>query len=147
MVKRAVFEALGGFSTSYSRPGRLGVGFDADFTARVWASGYQAGLACPSALTAFRNGCGGKATASSAARRAERREAAELNEHRFVREYRSGGRPIEARTAHAQQQLTSNATLADSLRSLFPCIKCSALRDADDLYGRSTEVCHAHARW
>ena len=65
---------LGGFNLSYSPPGQPAIGFDAEFTARAWLAGYYAGLLCPSNLTAFRNGCGGKGTASSAAKLRQRLE-------------------------------------------------------------------------
>ena len=42
----ATFAAVGGFDSNYSREGAPGLGFDAEFTARLWAQGYAAAALC-----------------------------------------------------------------------------------------------------
>jgi len=146
IVKRAAFEGLGGFNTSYSQPGNLGIGFDNEFTARVWVSGRMAALACPSALTAFRNGCGGKGTTANMRQRVKRWRRAKQNEDAFSKEYLSRSARIEAQAAAAQGLLSANSTLVRSLRLLFPgCISCSTARwDAaaqDEFFGPVPTEC------
>ena len=35
-VRKAAFDAVGGFNASYSLPGQLGVGFDHELVGRLW---------------------------------------------------------------------------------------------------------------
>ena len=36
VVRRQAFQQLGGFNVSYSRPGQMGIGFDFEFTTKLW---------------------------------------------------------------------------------------------------------------
>mmetsp|Transcript_39141 Transcript_39141/g.124590 ORF Transcript_39141/g.124590 Transcript_39141/m.124590 type:complete len:499 (+) Transcript_39141:956-2452(+) len=44
IVKRGLFNSLGGFNTRFSCPGDAGIGFDFEFSVRLWYYGKQVGL-------------------------------------------------------------------------------------------------------
>ena len=131
-VRKAAFDAVGGFNASYSLPGQLGVGFDHELIGRLWLAGYTAAVACPSRATHFRNGCGGKGTAADpAARRAQTRR----NQRLYTAEFAPHAARIEAAVARAQRALVRDEGLLTKLRGVLRgCIDCEPQAgDADSL--------------
>lgn len=134
-VRKQAFVEVGGFNTTYSPRDpasgeyQPGIKFDQEFAARLWARGYQVGVACASKATFFYNACGGSMTSASKAKRQRRWAQAALNS-RLLRETYDGyleGAILE-QVREAQQRLEANAWLSHQLRKTFPsCIlNCSA---------------------
>ena len=44
IVRRVALDEVGGFNTSYSKPGQLGIGFDHEFIGRLWQAGWQSAV-------------------------------------------------------------------------------------------------------
>jgi hypothetical protein len=136
VIRRHTFASLGGFNESYSREGQAAIGYDAELTARVWASGMQAALACPSRLTAFRNGCGGKATLSTPTKSALRSRAQKVNEALYHRQFLAVHHVIERSASEAQTAMQGDVQKMGALRALLPgCIDCNAANDVDASLG------------
>jgi hypothetical protein len=116
-VRRKLFLHIGGFNLSYSRPGELGIGFDAELTGRVIASGEHAALVCPSRKTFFRNGCGGKATTATRDKMRRRFLATLNNERMFTMQFQADEPQLLERVRSAQISLCFWQTRLFNVRS------------------------------
>ena len=142
VVRRRLFLHLGGFNLSYSRPGELGIGFDAELTGRVIASGEHAALVCPSRKTFFRNGCGGKGTTATRDKMRRRILAALANERMLTMQFQADEPQLleRVRSAHI---MYSNASIQAALARLFPsCSKCSSDQSIGEIREAFHEVDH-----
>lgn len=130
VVRRRAFDQLGGFNTSYSLPGQVGIGFDHELIGRLWQAGWQAAVICPSRATVFRNGCGGKASAANlSARNAQMERNRALYHHQFA----AHADRVEHLVANAQQSLEANQPLLAQLRgTVHGCIDCEVGGDELD---------------
>ena len=108
VVRAGAFAAVGGFDSNYSREGAPGLGFDAEFTARLWAQGYAAAVVCTSNATHFRNGCGGKGSMHSRERELERQTTGKANMRRFSTDYETVIPTIETHVRDAQRALRAD---------------------------------------
>jgi hypothetical protein len=158
VVRASAFRALGGFNLSDSPRGAPGMGFDAEFVARLWLSGWQAAVACPSRRTALRNGCGRLAGAAAGGNgsqagslggRAEKNRMGNRNLALYQRQFDGstghGGSladEIECRASQFQawlhRELTEGASAAPAepapllalLRQALPgCVHCTQVSD------------------
>ena len=142
VVRRRLFLEMGGFNQSYSKKGELGIGFDAELTARVVESGADAALVCPSRATYFRNGCGGKATTATTQRQRQRLGVMARNERLFTEQFQANEPQLLAKLLAAQSALSSNASALLALTRLFPnCSKCSARGDKDSGFHQVDHLC------
>ena len=142
VVRRRLFLAIGGFNTSYSKPGQLGIGFDGELTARAWGADAQAALVCPSRATYFRNGCGGKSTTASREKMQIRLRAMAANERLFVEQFRAESRTLLERVKAAQTALAASAPTQRELEHLFPnCSRCSDEADRESGFHDSDHLC------
>lgn len=145
LVRRSVFQELGGFNLSYSRPGFPGIGFDGEFSARAWLGGHEAAVLCPSLSTTFRNGCGGKGTAREGAVTSIRNHNERENKRRFLAQFGDVTERIEAQIERAQSALVADTSRLSRLRSLFPdCLACSESATAElftEQYANSSAAC------
>ena len=89
VVRRDVFQQLGGFDEAYSpQSGQPGLGMEEDFVARIWAR--KLGLAavlCPAPGMLFTRGCGVRGTWASAEAVAQRQRAAERSKALYSAAY------------------------------------------------------------
>ena len=128
-MRRLAFDQLGGFNTSYSPPGQPGIGFDHEFIGRLWQAGWHSAVLCPSRATVFRNGCGGKGSATNLS---ARNTQMVRNRALYHQQFESHAQRIESMVEHAQQSLESSSHLLAHLRRvLHDCIDCEA--GGDDL--------------
>merc|ERR1712087_653600 len=128
VVRKSAFDELGGFNTSYSEPGQLGIGFDHELIGRLWLAGWQAAVMCPSRATAFRNGCGGKGSAVDLLKRKAQMAA---NRAKYTQQFQSRAAEIEQAVSNAQESLMFNATLLGKLSKVVRnCIDCEAGGDS-----------------
>ena len=143
VVRRKLFLHIGGFNLSYSRPGELGIGFDAELTGRVIASGEHAALVCPSRKTFFRNGCGGKATTATRDKMRRRFLATLTNERMFTMQFQADEPQLLERVRSAQSMFLANASIQRTLARLFPsCSKCSSGQGIDEFREAFHKVDH-----
>lgn len=145
VARTRLFLSVGGFNESYSEIGKLGIGYDAELTARIVASGADAALVCPSRHTYFRNGCGGKATTATRSKQRQRHVAMEANERTFTRQFEAVEAQLLARVQAAQRALERNTSALMALARLFPsCIRCSARGDRETLvhlFHKADQIC------
>jgi hypothetical protein len=134
IVRTAAFVQAGQFNTSYSRPGEPGIGFDFELVTRLWKLGHEAAVTCPSAKTAFRNGCGGKMSLKDGP---EARNTAEIrNIGLYLQQFEQHAVAIERRAAAWQRSLEANVTLLAELRRLLPgCVDCAEVPTGEAALG------------
>ena len=124
VVRRDVFKRLGGFNTSYSPRGQMGIGFDHELIGRIWREGLEAAVVCPSPATVFRNGCGGKGTA---ARVEQRKRIQHTNQRLYTAQFMPHALEVETAVAAAQTRLLRDRRRLRMLRHVFPdCVDCEA---------------------
>ena len=146
VIRQKIFRKLGGFNDSYSEPGKLGIGYDGELTARAVLSGHYAALVCPSRATYFRNGCGGKATTKTNAKQRERVIAGHVNEARFMRHFKASEKIVLAKVREAQVALFQNRSIQLALARLFPnCSRCSASRGRGTDFHEVDHLCRSNA--
>jgi hypothetical protein len=122
VMRRVAFDEVGGFNTSYSKPGQLGIGFDHEITGRLWQAGWQAAVVCPSRVTAFRNGCGGKGSATNLSGRATQTVR---NRGMYRQQFEAHAERIEGMVARAQDSLEGDKQLLAQLRTtVHGCVDC-----------------------
>lgn len=129
IVRRVAFDEVGGFNTSYSKAGQLGIGFDHEFIGRLWQAGWQSAVMCPSRVTAFRNGCGGKGSATNLSAR-----AAQMLRNRDIyrQQFEAHAEKIEGMVTSAQESLIGDKQLLAQLGAVVNrCVDCEG--SGDDL--------------
>ena len=127
VVRKDVFENVGGFNETYSPLGTPGIGFDAEFSGRVVLAGHHVVQACASPLTQWRNGCGGSATTWCRSRALLRQSQLTRNLALYRATIGAHQHELTRRLVDARNELFSNTTLLAALRTLWPdCVaNCS----------------------
>ena len=123
-VRAAVFADTGGFNESYSKVGKPGIGFEGAWASKMWASGHSIAVSCASPALLFANGCGGRGSLSSEAKRRERVETAYRNTALWTSEFPRphGLSGVRARVDMAQGALEANATILSPLSHGLGCL-------------------------
>lgn len=130
IVRRVALDEVGGFNTSYSKPGQLGIGFDHEFIGRLWQAGWQSAVMCPSRVTAFRNGCGGKGSATNISARVAQMLR---NRDMYRQQFEAHAEKIEGMVARAQESLMGDKQLLAQLGAVVNrCVNCEG--SGDDLH-------------
>ena len=147
VVRADVFRELGSFNTSYSPPGKPGMGFEAAWTSRLWSSGHRVATACASDALVFWNGCGGRGSLHNASLgRAERSAAGYRSQDLLRSEYPQGLGLVRTRVEAAQAELDADRALMRQLHALLPrdaaCQQACQPRSTANREHADSAVCH-----